>query len=82
MPNSDQVGPEIKAALLNFFMMGAAASTNVLIQGFTFPDGQPVSFSAEELMSETMTWLGQDSDEDDESAEDEESEPDSWKNWK
>lgn len=65
MPNSENVGPELKAALLNFFMMGAAASMNALMQGYTFPDNQPVSFSAQELMAEAMSVLGTEDDDED-----------------
>lgn len=65
MPNSENVGPELKAALLNFFMMGVAASMNALMQGYTFPDNQPVSFSAQELMAEAMSVLGAEDDDED-----------------
>lgn len=71
MPNSENVGSELKAALLNFFMMGAAASVNALMQGYTFPDNQPVSFSAQELMAEAMSVLGTGDDDEDQDDEDE-----------
>jgi hypothetical protein len=54
---SAEFDDDIASALKDYFMMGAITAVNMLMTGHTFPDGQEVSYSANELSSEAMDHL-------------------------